>query len=181
MRKTTLLLIFSFFLVISHLNVAVAQENALVQPVIFLSKSTEEGKSVLVASVKLGEKPLKGVQVAFFAQRSFGLLSLGKDETLEDGTAAVPFPDGLPGDVNGDLKIVAKIVSPPQYGSLQNVVTVGGGLPSKFEEEPFPRTLWAPKAPLPLIGTIVVLLTGVWGAYIFVIVQLIKIKIGEKS
>lgn len=179
MRKIKLLLILCFLSVV-HLHFVNAEEPPVTRPEISVAKSIEEGKSVLVATIKLGEEPLKGVQVAFFVQRRFGLISLGKDETLEDGTAAVPFPDGLPGDANGGLRIVAEIVAPSQYSSLQSVVTVDGGVRTKFEEEPFPRALWAPKAPRPLIGTIVVLLAGVWGTYFFVIVQLVKIKKGEK-
>jgi hypothetical protein len=50
-----------------------------------------------------------------------------------------------------------------------------GGAIVPIDPEPFPRALWAPHAPLPLLVTILLLLTGVWSCYVFVVGQIISI------
>ncbi|MBI3462216.1 MAG: hypothetical protein HY000_04030 [Planctomycetes bacterium] len=145
-------------------------------PEIALTTAVEEGKRMLVATVTLEDKPLEGVQVAFFVERTFGLLSLGVEETLDDGTAAVPFPEGLPGGPTGKLRIVAQINEPAEYASVRAQATVDGGVVVPLKVEPFPRALWAPKAPLALVLTIAVLMGGVWLTYAYVLAQLLKIR-----
>ena len=44
------------------------------------------------------------------------------------------------------------------------------------EQEFVPRALWAPRAPVPLLATITGILVVVWGSYVFVVSQIIKIK-----
>ena len=154
------------------------QERATPQPVISITTAIEEGKKVVLATVTLDEKPIEGVQVAFFVERTFGLLPLGTEETLDDGTAAVPFPQGLPGGANGDLRIVAEIKSPAEYAAVRGRTTLGGGIVIAPKADPFPRAVWAPKAPLPLLVTIATLVGGVWCAYAYVFVQLMKIRKG---
>ena len=74
------------------------------KPEITLSTSVEEGQKMLIATVTLGGNAVAGARVAFFVERSFGLMALGSDETLDDGTAAAAFPQGLPGDEHGNLR-----------------------------------------------------------------------------
>ena len=159
---------------------AAGQASAPARPEIAISKSVEEGKEMLVAKVTLDGKALEGAKVAFFVERTFGLLALGAEETLDDGTAAVPFPVGLPGGATGELRIIAEIKGPAQYASARGQATVGGGVVKAAEVEPFPRTVWGPRAPVPLILTIAVLVGGVWCTYAFVVVQLVNIRKGAK-
>src|SRR5437016_6280200 len=86
-------------------------------PEIVVTTGLEEGKKVLVATLKLDGKPLEGAKVSFFVRRTFGNLLLGQERTLDDGTAAVPFPEGLPGGESGKLQVLAKIVEPALYAS----------------------------------------------------------------
>ena len=155
-----------------------AQENATQKPTIEISTAIEEGKKVLLATVTLEAKPIEGVQVAFFVERTFGLLPLETRETLDDGIAAVPFPEGLPGGPIGELQIVAEIKSPPEYVGVRARAKLPGGAVVTSNAEPFPRAVWAPKAPLPLLLTIATLVGGVWCAYVYVFVQLMKIRKG---
>ncbi len=175
------ILILAFVFAATELLAADPAPSAETRPEIFLATKTEEGKDVLVATVKLGGKPMEGARVAFFVKRSFGLLSLGEDETLEDGTAAVLFPKNLPGDATGKLNFVTQIVAPPRFASVRAEATFGGGVAFVAEENPFPRALWSPRAPLGLILTIVTLVGGVWCIYAYVVVQLFKIRKAAKS
>jgi hypothetical protein len=146
------------------------------KPDITLKLSVEEGKKVIVATVKTNDKPVEGVKVALLVKRTFGELSLGTEETLDDGTAAVPFPEGLPGDAQGMLQVVAELKSPKEFAGGRAQAALPGGKIIPPEKDPFPRALWSPRAPLVLVATIFVVLGAVWSTYAYVVVQLVKIR-----
>jgi hypothetical protein len=149
-------------------------------PVLALQTNVEDHQEMLVARATVDGKPVEGATVAFFVQRRFGDLPLGQDQTLDDGTAAVPFPAGLPGGATGKLLVIARIRAPPQYTSVVAQVTFDGGAALSPVADPFPRALWSPRAPLPLILAIFVLLGGVWFTFIYVTVQLVRIQQGGR-
>lgn len=149
---------------------------AVQSPEVSLAEGVEEGKKVLVASVKLEGKPLEGVKVAFYVERSFGKLLLGEEETLDDGSAAVPFPDGLPGGPTGQLSVLAETTAPPEQAGARTQAMFAGGKVVAIESDPYPRGLWAPRAPIAFIVTFAVLVGGVWIAYGYVTVQLFRIR-----
>lgn len=153
---------------------------AALKPTITLKLQTEEGKKVIVATVKTNDKPVEGVMVALAVKRTFGELPIGAEDTLDDGTAAVPFPVGLPGDSNGLLQVIAEIKTPKDLAGTRFQAPIEGGKIIPPEKDPFPRALWSPRAPVTLVVTIFVLLGAVWGTYAYVVFQLIQIKKGSK-
>lgn len=98
---------------------AVALETAL-------SVENEEGRKMVIASVSQGGKPREGVKVAFFVEVEAELSALGQDETLGDGTAAVPFPQGIPGGPEGELRFVAETKEPAGPRSRAAATFLGG-------------------------------------------------------
>ena len=146
-----------------------------------LSTDTEEGKKQLVATVKRAGKPVENAMVSFGAKRTFGRLILGTDVTLDDGTAAIPFPADLPGDETGNLELSAVVQGPlSQWGASASAVLPGGRAKAPSVES-FPRALWSPYAPVGLIAAIAILVGGAWGAYVFVGYQLLTIRKGASS
>ena len=143
---------------------------------ISLQVTTEDNKKIILATVTANEKPLANATVNFFVKRTFGNLNIGHDVTLDDGTAAVPFPADLPGGTKGQLQVIAVVSNPPDYNSIRSEIVFEGARIIPVQAEVFPRALSAPQAPLGLILTIAVLLTVVWGTYIFVAAELIKIR-----
>jgi len=143
-----------------------------------LSTAVEDGKKQLIATVKRGGKPVENATVSFGVKRSFGRLVLGTDVTLDDGTAAIAFPTDLPGDAKGDLELSAMVQGPLSQWGATAQATVHGGVPKAPPVDSFPRALWSPAAPLGLIAAIALLAGGAWGAYLFVIFQLIAIRKG---
>ena len=141
-----------------------------------IAKQVEGSEELLVVTASRNGRPLEGVRVAFFVQRTFGAMTLGEDVTLDDGTAAVPFPQQLSGDAAGRLKVIAEIVSPAAYAGVRVEAVVPGGVIRAPEADPFPRALWAPRAPLALPAVIALLLLIVWTLYAFAVVQLVNIK-----
>ena len=171
------IIILSFFVIAASACQLLAQSTQpatqpAITPNLALTTGTDEGKKVIIATVKLHDKALEGAKVAFFARRTFGELKIGEDTTLDDGTAQLRFPSDLPGGPTGQLQITARIMAPSQYASARASATFGGAAIIPVEDQPFPRAVWAPRAPLPLILTFIVLLSGVWGTYFFVLSQL---------
>lgn len=164
-------------------NGVFAAESAALKPrpEIAITTSVEEGKKVIVAKVTLNGKPVEDAKVTVQVQRTFGQITLGTEATLDDGTVAVPFPTDLPGGIAGQIQVVAEIKSPPEYAATRAQATLDGAPKVQLESNPFPRALWSPKAPLALILTIFTLLAIVWSTYIYVLVQLIKIKRGANA
>ncbi len=145
-------------------------------PQVAITTSIEEGKKVIVATVTREGKPLENVHVVLQVKRTFGNLTLGEDQTLADGTVAVPFPAELPSGPQGQLQIVVQITSPTEYASTRAQATFDGARKVRAEGDPSPPALWSPHAPLGLVLTICILLSIVWSTYAFVIIQLVKLK-----
>lgn len=146
-----------------------------------ISTGIEEGREMLIATAKSGGKPVPDVKVKFLIERSFGRLPIGEEATLDDGTAAVPFPKDLPGGPGGELSVVIEAETSPDSPPVAIRQLMRGGLVTEPETEPFKRALWTPQAPLPLVLTVIALLSIVWATYGFVIVNLVQIKKAGKN
>jgi hypothetical protein len=133
--------------------------------------------SVKASKIEKGiEIPVPGELVTIYVPRMFSLLPIG-EITLDDaGTGSVEFPADLPGDKEGNITIIAKIEDHPDYGFLEKRETVKWGTVSDYSSPAGHRALWTKTAPRWMIYTLSVLLTGVWGHYLFAIISLIRIK-----
>jgi hypothetical protein len=138
-----------------------------------LKRSTEDKVEMLVATVTANGKPVVGAVVTFSIARSFGMMSLGEDQTMDDGTAAVKYPHGLPGDARGEQRFSIAVKSPPALAGPPTEVTLGGAEPIHITPVAVPRALWSSRVPLALVGTIGALLLCVWSTYAFVVSQLV--------
>lgn len=144
---------------------------ALPAPQISLAESEEEGKRQVVATVTLGGKPLENAQVTFRLKRAFGLLPLGADKTLDDGTAAAELPDDLPAGPDGKLEVTAEVAAGANNSAAQTTASFGAAAPSPANA-PLPRAVWAPRAPTALIAAIAITLAASWGVFVYVLSQL---------
>ena len=140
-----------------------------------LKRTTEDKQEMLVAKVTANGLPVAGAVVAFSVTRLFGIMSLGEDQTLTDGTAAVQFPHGLPADALGKLVFSVEVRSPPALAGPPVQVILAGAEPVRPLRAEIPRALWSSRAPIGIVGTIVFLLLCVWTTYGFVISQLAAI------
>ena len=175
--------LFLFFACVSQARIPIAAaQTPTTQPQaqISLALVTEEGKQLIRAIVLANGKPVENATVSFGVRRTFGTLVLGEDRTLDDGSAAVPFPKDLPGGPKGQLQVIAEIKFPAAFASLRTEAILDGAKVVSVNPEPLPRALWAPRAPYALIIPIVLLLAGVWATYAFVFVQVLAIRRGAK-
>lgn len=144
-----------------------------------LSVTTEDNKRMIVATVTADGKAVEGAKVRFGIQRTFGRLILGEESTLDDGTAAVPFPEGLPGDAKGELKVTAEVTSPAELASSRGEGSLGSAPTPSSESNTLPRALWAPRAPVGLLATVAAIVAVVWASYVFVLSLLWRIWKGR--
>ena len=129
------------------------------------------------------EVPVKDVEIKFYVQRLFGVLSAGEDYTVvtnEQGEAPFNYPKNISGDYSGNITVVARIVDNDQYGNMECKTDAKWGVPLAVEKDPFPRALWEPTAPPQLILTFCTLFAGIWFTYFFVFSQLSKINSEKK-
>lgn len=125
------------------------------------------------------ETPLAGETVSVSVQRMFSRLPVGDVTIGDDGTGSIEFPKGIPGDSIGNLEVYAAISESEVYGNSETSAIVKWGIP-KAQVLVAHRALWTQIAPLWMIISLTVLLIGVWAHYLYVIIELIIIKIKGK-
>ena len=120
--------------------------------------------------------PVTGEIVTLYVPRMFSLLPVGEITLDESGSGSAEFPDDLPGDKEGNLKILARIEDHPDYGTIEKSSTINWGTVPGLSIPSSSRALWTKTAPKWMIYTLTILLTGVWGHYLYTFICLIRIK-----
>lgn len=137
--------------------------------------------SVKVLSVNLTGKDageevgIEDGEVYFFIPRLYGNLAIGDVWTDENGYDKMDFPVDIPGNEKGNLIVIARITESDEFGSIETREEINWGIPTSVEalDE---RQLWSPNAPRWMVITFAILITGVFAHYIWVIINLIRIK-----
>ena len=127
-------------------------------------------------------KPVTKETVSIYVPRMLSDLKIGEITLDENGTGSVEYTGGLVGDSLGNLLVIAKIEENEIFGNVQGQSTVSWGIPKQYflAERPA-RELWTPIAPIWMIVTLIIMLAGVWGHYIFAVIQMIIIKRQSKQ
>ena len=123
------------------------------------------------------ENPLGSQTVLVYVPRMLSLLKIAEIslDSLGEGTAE--FPKDIIGDSLGNLNIIAQIEENDIYGNIKAEAKINWGLPKHLLRAERPtRELWTPVAPLWMIITLIIMLLGVWGHYVYTMVQLFMIK-----
>lgn len=159
-------------------GIAMAEQTPVPKPHIDLAAVIMDNQKLVRATVTFDGKPLAGATVSFLVKRTFGDLKFGQDQTYDDGTAFTPFPSDMPGNEQGQLQLIARIDAPAQYKNAASESLVSGGLSVVPDVTSFPRSLWAPQAPLLLMLSIIAAMVVVWGSFAYVVFQLMQIRKG---
>ncbi len=122
------------------------------------------------------EVPVPDEDVYVYVKRMFKDLPLGEDFLDENGEYITEIPDDIPGDAEGNIEIIARFNDHYLFGTVEDRQIIQWGVATQYDFEVSQRTLWTQIAPLWMIITLSVLLAGVWGHYIFVIVQLFRLR-----
>lgn len=134
-----------------------------------------------VTSKNKKDIPVSGETVIIYVPRMFSLLPVGEVSLDENGTASLEFPADIPGDREGNLTIISKFEEHPEFGNVEVKVVKKWGVPASKSAPITHRALWTKTAPRWMIITLSILLTGVWGHYLFSIISLIRIKRESKK
>lgn len=125
--------------------------------------------------------PIEDLELYFFVQRTFSLLPIGDDfnSTDENGIIEIEFPNDLPGDVNGKVVIVTKLIESDLYNDLTLEHKKKWGIPVKIvDQKNEKRSLWAASAnaPMSLIFTVCFLISAIWYIIFYILYKLYKIS-----
>jgi hypothetical protein len=121
--------------------------------------------------------PLGGQTVLVYVPRMLSLLKIAEIALDSLGSGTAEFPKNIIGDSVGNLTVIAQIEENDIFGTIKAESKINWGLPKRLLSPERPtRELWTPVAPLWMIITLIIMLTGVWGHYVYTIVQLFMIK-----
>ncbi|MCX6221706.1 MAG: hypothetical protein NTZ69_12050 [Bacteroidia bacterium] len=147
-----------------NLQIALSEKDSLNTIQILASVIGPKGENI----------PLKETNFNLYVQGLFTKLKIG--ECFVDGGAGTfEFPKNIPGDANGNLKVFVRLEENEVYGEVEKTDNVKWGNHRSGFVEPT-RSLWSSGAPIWMITTLIILLTGVWSHYLYAIIQLIKIR-----
>lgn len=146
-----------------------------------------KGDSVHQVSIRLttldsaGNRiPVSGEFVKLYVQRMFSNLPVGDEEfpTDDAGEVVLGFPDDIPGDQNGMLRVIVKLENHELFGNLIFEKDVNWGTPVTERDIITKGEIWASRAnaPMWLVILVNVILVGIWGTIAYIVYQLIKIS-----
>ncbi|MGF2413964.1 hypothetical protein [Ferruginibacter sp.] len=122
------------------------------------------------------ETPVPEITLGVFVQRLFNPLKLGEGATDENGETSVEIANNLPGDAKGNITLMAKLDENEVYGNLEAASVQKWGIPVSDKIENQPRALWSSHPPLWMLITFFILMIVVWGHYIVIVYQLVKLR-----
>lgn len=123
-----------------------------------------------------GGEPVTETDVFVYVKSLFNPLKIGEATTDEDGLGEVEFPADLPGDAEGNLRILVRLEEHESFGTVEANVQQAWGTPVAPASTKLPRALWSPSPPLWLLLTFITLLVIIWGHYLEVIYKLFKLR-----
>ncbi len=125
----------------------------------------------------IGEKsPIEGIDLNIGVERLYSTYFFEEVETDEDGMASVVFPDDIPGDDKGNVKVMVKIDEHDDYGTITKTADVNWGTIVDYSITSNGRSLFGDQAPTWMIITTFILLVGAWYHFILATAKVVKIK-----
>jgi 5-hydroxyisourate hydrolase-like protein (transthyretin family) len=135
---------------------------------VFVSLNTWDKNGELIA--------VSDEDIYLFVPRMYSLLPITEAYTNEEGEDEVEFPNDIPGGPAGELLVIGKLDEHEAYGTIESQSQTNWGLPVSLDSSRLPRGLWSPDAPMWMVITFIILMTGVWGHYFLIVYNLFRIK-----
>ena len=128
------------------------------------------------------ETPITEGTVIVGVPKMLSILKIAEITLDSTGMGSAEFPKDIIGDSLGSLTVVAYIEENDIFGNVKASADNTWGLPKHLISPDRPsRELWTPIAPLWMIITLIIMLAGVWGHYVYAVVQLVLINKSSKS
>ncbi|WP_297762900.1 hypothetical protein [uncultured Muriicola sp.] len=158
-----------------------AQDSLAVAEVSLSFSDANDVKTIIATAVDASGLPIEELDLYFFVTRTFSLLPIGDvfNTTDENGVVEIEFPYDLPGDTEGNVEIVVKIIESDLYNDLTLNVLKKWGVPTTpLDQSEEKRSLWAAAANAPI--TLVLATSGmilvIWFIIGYIIFKLFKIS-----
>jgi len=139
----------------------------------------EEGERIvtLLATTRsdAGPVPVTGEEIGVYVPRMFSLLPVSSGMLDDNGSFRMKFPADIPGDSLGNLTVIGRFNDHYLYGTVEKREDVMWGTEATITP-PVYRSLWSTLAPKWMVISLAVMLLGVWGHYIYVIINLFRIR-----
>lgn len=148
----------------------------------------DSGKRITANVTDAEGNPVEELDLFFFVKRTFSLLPIGDafNTTDEEGKVSVVFPEDLPGDKEGNVTIVVKIMESDLYNDLTVEEVKNWGMIPEYDYSEEERSLWATSANAPwsLVLSTSLLILATWYIYwhiIYVLYKISKVKPEETN
>jgi len=144
---------------------------------------TEDSRMIYLEAYTIKDTakvPVSDEDIYIFVPRMFSLLQVAEGYFI-DGEAEVEFPDDVPGDQEGNLTVIGRFNDHWQFGNVEKRIETKWGVPASHDVAESHRALWTQIAPRWMIITLTIMLTGVWGHYLYAVISMIRIKRNEKK
>ncbi len=140
-----------------------------------------DSKTIIAKALDQSGLPIEDLELYFFVKRTFSLLPIGDsfNVTDENGLLEVEFPKDLPGDTDGNVIIITKIIESDLYNDFSMETIKNWGIPVILEDPKVEkRSLWAAaaNAPITLIICISSMILAVWYIIFYILFKLYKIS-----
>jgi hypothetical protein len=123
---------------------------------------------------------VSGIDIDFCVTRIYGLFPFGTAKTDSTGRCSMAFSRTIPGDSLGEVMLVARMMDNETYANAETRKAVKWGVPFIPELKQH-RGLGDTDAPLWMVYTLIVLLSGVWIHFSYIIYLVLRINsIGKK-
>lgn len=133
--------------------------------------------NIRIVAMGRGEPvPVDSVTAGVYVHRLFNPLKLGEGTTDENGETQVEIPAKLPGDAKGNLGIIARLDENETYGYLETTVPAPWGVAVSDANKELPRALWSAHPPIWMLVTFIILMVTVWGHYIVITYEMIRLR-----
>ncbi len=123
------------------------------------------------------ETSIGAVDLTVGIPKLFSVLKIAEISLDSTGVGTAEFPRDIIGDSLGNLTVIASIEEHEIFGNVKGYSSNAWGLQKHLISPDRPtRELWTPIAPLWMIITLIVMLLGVWGHYMYAVIQLVMIN-----
>lgn len=136
-------------------------------------------KTISITALRdsLGVKlPVDETEVEVGVKRMHSVLFLETVETDKNGLAEFEFPDDIPGDQDGKLTIVLRVLEDRAFGTVSTRSDINWGTIVDYSITGNGRSLFGDEAPLWMIIATLVVLSIAWFHFIWAIIKVYSIK-----
>lgn len=125
--------------------------------------------------------PVSGLELNIGVERLYSILYLEKIESGKEGKTVMEFPNDIPGDSAGVLKIIVQVSEDKKYGTVTKSSQIDWGTVVDYSNTHSDRSLFGDQAPLWMIIAIFIILAGAWYHFILAITKVLKMRTLAKN